>query len=146
MKTGPPSRTMNAEETTWSEGPPLSAFGRTLGPLHRKRAGEDWIYGFKARDAHRNEAGVMHGGAIAALLDEVIGTMVTHAVGRPHVTVQLNITFLKPVQIGDFIEPSCDITSVTRSMTFVEAKLRVAGQLVATAGLIFKAVPSAAPR
>jgi uncharacterized protein (TIGR00369 family) len=131
---------MASDETMWSEGPPLSEFGQTLGPVHRRRVDDSWAYGFEARTSHRNEAGVMHGGAMAALIDEVIGTMVTRAVGRPHVTVQLNVTFLKPVQVGHFIEPSCDIISVTRSMTFAEAKMRVAGEVVATATLIFKAV------
>lgn len=86
----------------------------------------------------------MHGGAMTALIDEVIGTFVTESVGRPHVTVQISTTFLQPVRVGDLVEPQCEIVKVTRSMTFVEARLHVGGSVVATASLIFKAVRSPA--
>jgi acyl-coenzyme A thioesterase PaaI-like protein len=131
-------------EPDWREGPPLSEFGEMLGPLLRRRVDDRWAYGFEARDAHRNSAGIVHGGALMALIDEVIGTMVADAVGRSHVTVHAAVTFLQRVQVGDFIEPVCTITTTTRSMTFVDAKLMVGGTAVATATLIFKAVRAAA--
>ncbi len=87
----------------------------------------------------------MHGGAMTALIDEVIGTFATETVGRPHVTVHLATTFLKPVHVGDLVEPSGEIVRVTRSMTFVEARLTVSGSVVATASLIFKAMRGAVP-
>ena len=89
------------------------------------------------------EAGFMHGGAMTALLDEVVGTMVNEEVGRRHATVQFATVFLKPVQLGDFVEVSCRVVEATHSMTFVEAKLAVADAAVATATLIFKARRSA---
>ena len=123
----------------WHDVEVLSEFGRLLGPLRRRQAGGSWRYGLSVRPEHRNEAGVMHGGAMTALIDEVVGTMVNEAAGRKHVTVQFATVFLKPVQVGDFVEATCRIVEVTRSMTFVEATLSVADAAVATATLIFKA-------
>ena len=124
----------------WHEAPPANDFTRRFGPLQRKWAGGRWVYAMRVDEGHRNEAGLMHGGAMTALIDEVVGTIVSETVGRRHVTLQLSTTFLKLVRVGDLVEPSCEIVKVTGSMTFVEARLRVAGDVVATASLIFKAV------
>jgi acyl-coenzyme A thioesterase PaaI-like protein len=56
----------------------------------------------------------MHGGAMTALIDEVIGNMVNEAVGRKHMTVQSATVFLRPVHVGDFVEASCRIIEVAR--------------------------------
>ena len=133
---GPP-----AEE--WHDFQAPSDFGKLLGPLRRRKAAAGWRYGLSVRAEHRNEAGFMHGGAMTALLDEMVGTMVNEAVGRRHATVQFATVFLKPVEVGDFVEVSCRVVEATRSMTFVEAKLSVAEGAVATATLIFKARRSA---
>jgi uncharacterized protein (TIGR00369 family) len=127
----------------WHDIEAPSEFGKLLGRLRRRRESGAWRYGLDVRPEHRNEAGAMHGGAITALIDEVIGTMVNEAVGRKHATVQFATIFLKPVQVGDFVEVTCKIVGVTPSMTFAEASLSVANTTVATATLIFKARRSA---
>lgn len=124
---------------SWYDAPPLNDFTRRFGPLLRRWSGDRWLYAMRVADAHRNEAGLMHGGAMTALIDEVIGTFVSETVGRPHVTVQLTTTFLQPVRVGDLVEPRGEIVKVTRSMAFVDARLHVADSIVATASLIFKA-------
>jgi uncharacterized protein (TIGR00369 family) len=123
----------------WHDVEAPSEFGKLLGPLRRRKTGAGCRYGLNVRTEHRNEAGFMHGGAMTALLDEVVGTMVNEAVGRRHATVQFATVFLKPVQVDDFVEVTCTVVEATRSMTFVEAKLSVADAAVATATLIFKA-------
>jgi uncharacterized protein (TIGR00369 family) len=130
-----------AEE--WHDFHAPSDFGKLIGPLRRRKATTGWRYGLSVRAEHRNEAGLMHGGAMTALLDEMVGTMVNEAVGRRHTTVQFATVFLKPVQVGDFVEVTCSVVEATRSMTFVEAKLSVADDAVATATLIFKVRRSA---
>lgn len=125
---------------TWHLSPSPNDFTERFGPLLRRWAGDRWVYAMRVDDGHRNEAGLMHGGAMTALIDEVIGTFVTEAVRRPHVTVQLATTFLQPVRVGELVEPRGEIVKVTGSMTFVEARLHVGATVVATASLIFKAV------
>ncbi len=127
-------------EDDWRDAPPANDFFRRLGPLQRKWTNGRWSYALRVEDWHRNGAGFMHGGAMTALIDEVAGTIVSDAVGRRHVTLQLSTAFLKPVEVGDLVETSCEIVRVTHSMTFAEARLRVADDVVATASLIFKAV------
>ncbi|WP_291296801.1 PaaI family thioesterase [Elioraea sp.] len=128
----------------WHRSPSRNDFTERFGPLQRRWSGDRWIYAMRVDDGHRNEAGLMHGGAMTALIDEVIGTFVSETVGRPHVTVQLSTTFLEPVHVGDLVEPRGEIVKVTRSMSFVEARLHVGDSVVATASLIFKAARGAA--
>lgn len=125
---------------TWQVAPSPNGFTDRFGPLQRRWADDRWHYALRVDDGHRNEAGLMHGGAMTALIDEVIGTFVNEAVGRRHVTVHLSTTFLQPVQVGDLVEVGGGVVKVTGSMTVVEAKLRVGGSIVATASLIFKAI------
>ena len=140
MAVDPPSNSSSRPDIAeWQDEPPLNSYSELFGPLKRRRIGDRWAYGLRVREVHRNGAGVMHGGAMTALIDEVIGTVAREAVSRAHVTVHLSATFLKPVLVGEFIEITHEIVKVTGSMTFVEAKLRVADAVVATASLILKA-------
>lgn len=129
-----------ADITRWHDEPPLNSYSELIGPLQRRWTGDRWAYGLRVREGHRNGAGVMHGGAMTALIDEVIGTVARERAGRAHVTVHLSTTFLIPARVGDFIEVTHEIIRITGSMTFVEAKLRVGDAVVATASLILKAV------
>lgn len=124
----------------WQVAPSPNGFTDRFGPLQRRWAGDRWLYALRVDEGHRNEAGLMHGGAMTALIDEVIGTFVNEAAGRRHVTVHLATTFLRPVRVGDLVEVGGEIVKATASMTFAEAKLRVGGGVVATASLIFKAI------
>jgi uncharacterized protein (TIGR00369 family) len=126
----------------WGDAPPLNDFTLQFGPLQRKRQEDGWAYAMRVDSRHRNEAGLMHGGALTAFIDEAVGTIVAEKAGRPHVTVQLSASFLHPVQVGDLVELACEIVKVTRSMAFVEVRLTVLGEIVATAHLIFKAMPT----
>lgn len=123
----------------WEAAPPVNDFVDRFGPLLRRRIDNRWAYGLRVEEWHRNEAGILHGGAMSALIDEVAGTFVNETTGRRHVTVQISTTFLQPVRVGELVEPECDIVKVTRSMSFVDVKLRVDEAVVATASLIFKA-------
>lgn len=131
------------DSAAWRPAPqPNDLFAR-IGPLLRRRRGDGWAYALRVETAHRNGSGLMHGGAMTALIDEVVGTVVADAVGRPHVTVQMSMSFFAPVRVGDLVEVDCAIVRRTRSMAFVEARLRVGAEAVATASLVFKAPSSA---
>ena len=84
----------------WHDAPPANDFVRRFGPLQRRWAGDRWAYAMRVGEGHRNGAGLMHGGAMTALIDEVVGTLVAESLGRPHVTVQLSTSFLKAVHVG----------------------------------------------
>jgi uncharacterized protein (TIGR00369 family) len=134
-----PSDSGRPTPADWHDAPPPNDFVRRLGALMRTRDSDGWRYAMRIEDGHRNGAGVMHGGALTAFVDEVVGTIARDRLGRRHVTVQLSTNFLRPVAVGELLEARCEIVAVTRSMTFVEAKAFVADALVATASLILKA-------
>lgn len=116
-----------------------SVFGGLLGALSRQRSGDGEVYGLVVDERLTNEAGVMHGGAITALLDEVIGSFVHDTRGGAHVTVQSSTVFLRPAKVGDVVEIAQEIVEATRSMTFVEGRLIVRGAVIARSQMIFKA-------
>ena len=126
----------------WHNTPKTCNFADLIGPVQRRREGDHWIYGLRVSPLHTNSIGTMHGGLVTAFLDEVVGEVVNDIGKRKHVTVQFSTTFLSTAQVGDFLECAYEIVRTTRSMTFVQARLHVAGTPIATATAIFKVAPS----
>lgn len=133
----------SAPDATWENYVPRSGFGRVLGPMERTNGAGPARYRVRVAAHHCNEGGFLHGGAIAAWADEVVGTMVKERHGLDHVTVQLATAFLAVVEVGSYVEPTCEIVRATRSLIFAESKLLVEGSPVASASLIFKLRPAA---
>jgi uncharacterized protein (TIGR00369 family) len=128
----------------WHDLPNPCPFSALIGPVQRRRVGDQWVYGLRVTQQHTNSAGIMHGGVITSFLDEVIGEIVNDLGNRKHVTVQFSTTFLSMARVGDFLECDCEIVRTTRSMTFIAARLNVNGEAIATATAIFKAMRPAA--
>jgi uncharacterized protein (TIGR00369 family) len=124
----------------WHDMPNPCPFSALIGPVRRRRVGDQFAYGLRVTHQHTNSTGIMHGGVITAFLDEVIGEIVNDLGHRKHVTVQFSTTFLSKAQVGDFLECDCEIVRTTRSMTFIAARLNVNGEAIATATAIFKAM------
>jgi acyl-coenzyme A thioesterase PaaI-like protein len=127
-------------DTQWHDMPHPCPFSALIGPVQRRRTGDQWAYGLRVMRQHTNSTGIMHGGVITAFLDEVIGEIVNDLGQRKHVTVQFSTIFLSKAQVGDFLECDCEIVRTTRSMTFIAARLNVNGEAIATATAIFKAM------
>jgi uncharacterized protein (TIGR00369 family) len=93
-----------------------------------------------ARQEMNQPAGIMHGGAIASLID----TTVVPAVGGPvmsgsFLTISMNVEYLSAVANEDAV---CEgwITKRGRTIAFCRAEVRGAtsGKLCATASLVYK--------
>ena len=58
---------------------------------------------FTAREEHLNQAGTLHGGVLATLVDTAMGAAVRSAAGDGDVpaTSQLTVTYLRPGKPGD---------------------------------------------
>jgi uncharacterized protein (TIGR00369 family) len=93
-----------------------------------------------ARQEMNQPAGIMHGGAIASLID----TTVVPAVGGPvmsgsFLTISMNVEYLSAVANEDAV---CEgwITKRGRSISFCRAEVRGAtsGKLCATASFVYK--------
>lgn len=112
-----------------------SPFGRWLnGKLIETSAGSLTIE-FVVREELTNPAGIMHGGAIAGLIDEVIG-MTTFSLGKTgfYVAVNLNIDFLRPGKLGEKLRVLSEVIRDGRTMAHAECKVyNGEGKLIAKA-------------
>lgn len=91
---------------------------------------------FTVRPEMTNPAGVLHGGMIAAMLDDSIGVMVHSLVGieNYHTTVNLSIDYLAPAMGGDVVTASTKIIRHGKTMINAEGWLyNAAGKPLARA-------------
>jgi uncharacterized protein (TIGR00369 family) len=111
-------------------------FGELVGPIWRRG---DSLFGFVAVTKHSNHIGIVHGGMLMTFADQAMGMTGRHMTGeKPHATIELNIQFVGAVQLGDFVEAHCEVVRETRSLLFIESKLKVGTRTVATASGIWK--------
>lgn len=112
-------------------------FGASLGPLYRRRDGGG--FALRVELKHRNVRGVIHGGALMTLADQVLGLTVQQAIdGAPAATVSLNCDLVASAEPGDLIEGEAYVTRVTRSLVFVHGTLRCGEKLILTASGLWK--------
>jgi uncharacterized protein (TIGR00369 family) len=111
-------------------------FGELVGPIWRRG---DNLFGFLAADKHRNHIGRVHGGMLMTFADQAMGMTGRRATGeKPHATITLNMQFIGAVDVGDFVEAHCDIVRMTRSVLFIDSKVKVGARIVATGSGIWK--------
>jgi acyl-CoA thioesterase len=96
---------------------------------------EEWREGYvkislTLRDHHTNPHGVMHGGVVTALTDEVMGLVIGSVRGAdasseaPHATVEMNAAFLGAARPGDEIVADGGVLRLGRTVAFGEAEVR----------------------
>lgn len=64
---------------------------------------------------------------------------------RLQATMQLNMHFIQPVKIGSSVEIRCNVIKETRSVSFMEGKIFVDDELVASAHGIWKIIRRSVP-
>ena len=76
---------------------------------------------------------------LMSFADQAMGMTGRRATGdKPHATIEMNIQFVGAVQVGDFVEAHCEVVRKTRSVLFIESKLKVGARIVASASGIWK--------
>jgi uncharacterized protein (TIGR00369 family) len=124
-----------------------------LGPLMSRREADGWAYALELGDAHLNQAGIVHGGTLAALLDHALSAIAWDHTGKtPCVTVQLNVSFLGSSRAGQLLIARGQVDRETTSLLFLTGSVYAENTLVGTAQAIMKPlrsraqdVPEAAP-
>lgn len=112
-----------------------------VGPFfHRAFDGgpESW-FRFLPDDRHRNRNGVVQGGMVMTFMDRALGFTARRGdLTRRQATIQLDVHFCRPAQIGRLLEVTGTIRRETRDLTFVHGEMTSQGEIVATAQGIWK--------
>ncbi|HEV7348928.1 PaaI family thioesterase [Telluribacter sp.] len=111
----------------------ISPVGRWLnGTLREARYGALSVE-FEIKEYMTNPMGILHGGAAAAMMDDVVGTMV-FALGREfaYTSVNLNCDFLNPARLGETITAHSRVIRAGRNIVHCECEiLNGEGRIVA---------------
>jgi len=100
---------------------------------------------FVVRDDMVNPMNVLHGGAAAMIMDEMMGLMV-YLLGFPnaHTSVNLNCDFLHPAPVGSVLTATADVIRKGKNIVHCECRIEDSeGRLIAKAAsnLIITPVP-----
>lgn len=118
----------------------IDGFMALIGPLLRATdADRKHSYALQTNESHKNHLGIVHGGVITSLLDQVIAITAWNAADRqPTVTVQMETRFLGAARAGDFLKIRPSIRQATRSLIFVDADITCDGRQIASASAVMK--------
>lgn len=92
------------------------------------------VMSIKLDERHMNPGGMLHGGIVTALMDEATGHVIVTVRGlevmaeAPHVTVDMNVSFLSSARVGDELECEARTVRVGRTIVFAEAEVRRRGR------------------
>ncbi len=87
----------------------------------------------EVRPHHTNPHGVMHGGVITTLMDDVMGRVIASVRGleamrdSPHATVDMNVSFLSAARPGDALVVEGRVLRLGKTVAFGEAEARRRG-------------------
>lgn len=115
-------------------------FVGVVGPFFRRGGGETLEFCFPTDTRHRNKAGVLQGGALATFADRALGTLAQAVTGKDIVsTVQLNMSFIDKVEIGELAFTAPKIVRARTSLVFMAATISASDRVVADVTGIMKA-------
>lgn len=111
-------------------------------PLYSRRSGEAVIIGIRAGEAHTNSRGFVHGGLVAALLDNAMGLSCASALGEDAslVTVSLTVNFTGTARIGQWLTFETIEWRVGGTLAFTQAHMLADGVPCAQASAVFRRV------
>jgi acyl-coenzyme A thioesterase PaaI-like protein len=118
---------------------PDQGFVGMIGPFFSREVEGRPHFAFPTDDRHHNLRGVLQGGALMTFADRSLGASTRFFTQAPRVTtIQLDVSFIDAVQIGEVVEAAPELSRATRSVVFVRTELKVGARLVATAQGIWK--------
>lgn len=100
---------------------------------------------FEVREDQCNHAGILHGGIISTMLDEIMGmTLITVEIQHLYVTINLTVDFLYGAKPGEKIKVVSEVFRVGKKIANVEAKMcNAEGKILAkgTSNLAATSIP-----
>ena len=118
-------------------------FIKHIGGIEFKKISENnFEFKSKVQNFNLNSAGISHGGYIAAILDNGMGSAAHKVIndGKRCVTISLDIKFIGSSKENDILIGKVNITKKTKTLVFVRAELFQAENIIATASGIWKII------
>ncbi len=127
---------------------PVHAGGSFMGhngPLYLLHQGDDVRLGFRVEARHCNPMGMCHGGMLATFADMLL-PLVAHRTAaelahRFLPTVSLQLDYMAPAALGDWVEGQARVLQVTRAMAFIQGTVTSNGIMAVRCSGVFKIGP-----
>jgi uncharacterized protein (TIGR00369 family) len=125
-----------------TDGVSKKGFVKHIGGIDFKKNSETTFeFQSKVQSFNLNSAGISHGGYIAAILDNGMGSAAHQVIdGKRCVTIALDIKFISASRENDTLIGKVKISRKTNSLVFVLAELFEKDNLVATASGTWKII------
>ena len=125
-----------------ADGVSKKGFVKHIGGIDFKKISETTFeFQSKVQSFNLNSAGISHGGYIAAILDNGMGSAAHQVIdGKRCVTIALDIKFISASRENDTLIGKVRISRKTNSLVFVLAELFEKNNLVATASGTWKII------
>ncbi len=143
---------------------PLSTGGAFIaqnGPFYLFHEGDVVKLGFRVEARHCNPANVCHGGMLASFADMLLPVTIQrktplrggaaanaadegpplHVRGHFLPTVNLQIDYMAPAKLGDWVEGEAQVLKATVSMVFAQGLITSGGKLAVRCSGVFKIGP-----
>jgi len=115
-------------------------FNAVIGPLYGASFPEGIRLGVRLMYRHLNALGTAHGGVIAAIADltGLLMQQMSGYTGRMTPTISLNVQYLAPSAVGEWMDLRPTLVRATRTMLFSESGIYADDRLVARSNAIFR--------
>lgn len=97
------------------------------------------VVAMRVRQEQLNPINIAHGGFLATLADTAFGVIIKRqcALPVPPATVNLNMDYIGPARLGDWLEAHVEVQKVGWRLTNASCLLKVGDRLVARASGVF---------
>jgi uncharacterized protein (TIGR00369 family) len=111
-----------------------SDFGDYVGIDGYDVVGDKVVVKLRLEGKHMNRLGLAHGGAIATLMDNSMGLACQVKAGRPLVTVEFKMSFVRPAR-GGTLTATSHVDKMGKHLTFVGCDVTDEGGLLVAKAL-----------
>jgi uncharacterized protein (TIGR00369 family) len=125
-------------------GPYMQFNGPLYGRLIQVSGQPRVLIGFRVEPRHTNPVGVCHGGMLASMADMMAAICVPYQTSLPRhffPTISLQMDFLAPARLGDWVQAETEILHTTRNLVFTQALIRADEELVLRVSAVYKVGP-----
>jgi acyl-coenzyme A thioesterase PaaI-like protein len=113
-------------------------------PIYSRVEGDSIALGIEIREPHTNSRGLVHGGLVAALLDNVMGLACSRAVlAQGHhidsvITVSIGVEYLGMAKLGQWLVFEPHFVKAGKTLCFAEASAIADGVIIARGRSTFR--------